>query len=450
VPPPDQKTVLIVGGGISGLAAAYYLSKSGVRPTLIEKAPRFGGLISTEHHLGCAVESGPDSFLLNKTAAIDLIRELGIEDQLITRNEPLHTTYIWRSGQLAALPEGLSMMIPTRIWPVLVSPLLSWGTKLRMGFEWFHSKPHEQREVSVAELVRSHYGQEAVDYLAEPLLAGVYGGDCERMSATEVLGRFVELEARYGSLTRGILQERGRGGGAVFRSLRGGMGQLIETLKAKLDGQCDFVSGTADCLEQIEGGWRLRVHHEQQERWLGASHVVLACTAPVASRLLHNPLLAEIEYTSAATVMFGYDRATLGHPLNGFGFLVPRKERGKLLAATWVSTKFDHRAAAGMAMIRCFTGEGGMVLEDGPLKETMLEELNEKMGITAEPAFTRIHRWPVSMPQYHVGHRQLIQRIEASLPSGVHLVGNAYSGVGIPDCIRIARQVAGRIASASR
>jgi oxygen-dependent protoporphyrinogen oxidase len=437
------RPVVIVGGGISGLATAYYLSQRGIRPTLIEQAARLGGLVHTETIAGNRVENGPDSFLLNKTAAIELIREIGLEGELIPRNEALHATYIWKQGRLQALPEGLSMMIPTRVMPMVRTGLLGWGTKLRMGLDWFRSKAPNAGEVSVAEFVRSHYGQETVDYLAEPLLAGVYGGDCEKMSATEVLGRFVEIERQYGSLTRGVLRERNKGPGAKveFRSLKGGMGQITERLAQLLRDKCDFLTGGVQSLERTAEGWRIGLEGTTIE----AHEVVLACTALTAGRLLHSADLASIEHTSAATVMFGFPRDQVQHPLNGFGFLVPKPERNLMLAATWVNTKFNHRAAADTVLIRCFTGEAGMKLDDAALIAAMLGELKEKMGLVAEPAFTRINRWPNSMPQYHVGHRALVKRIEAALPAGVHLVGNAYSGVGVPDCIRLAKQVAAKI-----
>jgi protoporphyrinogen/coproporphyrinogen III oxidase len=439
----QTKPVVIVGGGISGLATAYSLTKRGIRPTLIEQERRLGGLVHTETIGGNRVENGPDSFLLNKTAAIELIREIGLEADLIPRNEAQHATYIWKQGRLQALPDGLSMMIPTRVMPMVRTGLLGWGTKLRMGLDWFRFRPAAETEVSVGEFVRSHYGQEAVDYLAEPLLAGVYGGDCEKMSATEVLGRFVELERQYGSLTRGVLSERRKGKGtkAEFRSLKGGMGQITARLAELLHDKCDFITGRVETLEPTGDFWRLSLPGATLE----ASQVVLACTAVTAAHLLHSADLARIEHTSAATVMLAFLRADIGHPLDGFGFLVPKRERKLLLAATWVNTKFNHRAAPDTVLIRCFTGEEGMSLEDGALTAAMLEELTEKMGINAKPAFTRINRWPHSMPQYHVGHRALVRRIEAALPPGVHLVGNAYSGVGVPDCIRIAKQVATKI-----
>jgi protoporphyrinogen/coproporphyrinogen III oxidase len=437
-----RSPIVIIGGGVSGLASAYFLAQHGIRPTLIEQAARLGGLVHTETVQGCRIENGPDSFLLNKTAAVELIREIGLEDQLIGRNEDRHATFVWRDGRLQALPEGLSMMIPTRVGPMVRTGLLSWPTKLRMGWEWFRQPAAgDAREMSVAEFVRLHYGQETVDYLAEPLLAGVYGGDAEKMSANEVLGRFVELARKYGSLTKGVLTERGKAAPPEFRSLKGGMGQITAKLAELLQDRCDFVTARAEALQAVDGGWRVRAGAE----WFEAPQAILAGTAVTAAKLLGpqteaGRALGQIEHTSAATVMLGFERAEVAHPLNGFGFLVPKPERKLMLAATWVNTKFDHRATESLVLIRCFTGEAGMQLGDEALTEAMRDELREKMGLRAKPVLVRINRWPQSMPQYHVGHRELVKRIEAALPVGVHLVGNAYSGVGVPDCIRLARQ----------
>jgi oxygen-dependent protoporphyrinogen oxidase len=439
--PTPAHDAIVVGGGLSGLSTAYYLAKRGVRATIVEKERRLGGLIVTESVDGCIVEGGAESYLAAKPWATELIRELGIGDDLIPSNDHRRKTYIWRGGKLLPLPDGLLLMIPTRLGPVLASPLLGWRTKLRMGLEAFHRAEPNQEEVSVAEFIRRHFGQEAVDYLAEPLLAGVYGGDPEKLSASLTLARFVEWERRYGSLTRGVLQERSESTGPIFQSLRGGMGELIDALTAALRGQSDFLTGEVEAMEPLRPGWRVRVNGE----WMEARSVTLACTASAAGELLGSADLTSIEHTSAVTVMFGYRREELNHPLNGFGFLVPKKERKLLLAATWVGTKFDHRTAPGYEMIRCFSGGDALPLDDESLSEKLREELTEKMGVTARPVFVRIRRWPRSMPQYKVGHARLVARIMGSLPEGVHLAGNAYYGVGMPDCVRAGQQAAERI-----
>ena len=224
--------IVIIGGGISGLSTAYYLARGGISSTLIDSRPRLGGVIETEHVEGCTIEAGPDSFLSIKPAAMDLIRELGLAADVIGSNDHLRKTWVWKKGRLVPLPDGLMMMVPTRIMPMVASPLLSWSTKLRMGLELFRAPSPPKEDESVAEFVREHYGQEAVDYLAEPLLSGIYGGNPEALSVTSVLPRFVELAGRYGSLTKGVLAERRAaraqsGSLPLFRTLKGGLGQLV-------------------------------------------------------------------------------------------------------------------------------------------------------------------------------------------------------------------------------
>ena len=222
---------LIIGGGISGLSAAYYLSKAGIRATILEKSPRVGGVIRTTVQQGCVLEAGPDSFIAQKPWAMDLIRELGLADEVIGSNDHLRVTYILKHGRLVPLPDGLMMMVPTKIMPLIGTRLLSWGTKIRMGLEFLRRPKGPQPDRSVYDFLLDHYGQESIDYLAEPLLAGVYGGDPRQMSVNSVLARFVEIESKYGSLTRGVLaMPRPKGSGSLFRTLKGGLQQLVDAL----------------------------------------------------------------------------------------------------------------------------------------------------------------------------------------------------------------------------
>src|SRR5712664_4495171 len=225
-------SIVIVGGGISGLSAAYYLAKAGISSTLIEKRPRLGGVIQTERIDGCLVEAGPDSFLSAKPWALELIRDLGLEGEVIGSNDHLRKIFIRKRGRLVAMPDGLQFLVPTKIAPILTTPLLSWPAKARIALEYFRRPPAAPRQdCSVSEFVADHYGQEAVEYLAEPLLAGVYGGAPEELSVASVLPRFVELEAKYGSLSKGMLAERRPSAAppqALFRTLKGGLGSLIE------------------------------------------------------------------------------------------------------------------------------------------------------------------------------------------------------------------------------
>jgi protoporphyrinogen/coproporphyrinogen III oxidase len=240
--------VAIVGGGISGLSTAYYLAQAGIPSTLIEARPRLGGVIQSEHVEGCVIEAGPDSFLSMKPAAMDLIRELGLADEVIGSNDHLRVTYVWKGGRLVPLPDGLQLMVPTKLIPLLTTRLLGWPTKIRMGMELFHPPGRHPEDQSVADFVASHYGAEAVDYLAEPLLSGIYGGSPSALSIQSVLPRFVELEAKYGSLTKGVLAELKANKAQakrlpLFRTLKSGLGQMVSALAARLEGHTTVLHG---------------------------------------------------------------------------------------------------------------------------------------------------------------------------------------------------------------
>ena len=439
---------LIVGGGISGLSAAYYLNKSGIRPILIEKSPQLGGVIRTDVREGCILEAGPDSFLAAKPWAMDLIRELGLTDQVIGSNDHLRVTYILKNGKLVPLPDGLMMMVPTKFLPLAGTRLLGWNTKLRMGLEYFRQPRGPQPDRSVYDFLLDHYGEESVDYLAEPLLAGVYGGDPRQMSVNSVLGRFVEIETKYGSLTRGVLAApRPNSSGALFQTLKPGLSALINALRPS----ADVLLGTVEALERTNKGFRARV----DGHWLETEHAILATHAGDAANLLRamNAQLADslaaIPYNSSITLSLGYRKDTFGHPLKGFGFLVPKRERKSMAACTWVGNKFNYRVADGMVVLRCFMGGDAMKETDETLVEAACTELRSIMGLEARPVFHNIARWPNAMAQYVVGHEQRLQQIDALLATipGLHLAGNAYRGIGIPDCIKSGKDAATSIVS---
>jgi protoporphyrinogen/coproporphyrinogen III oxidase len=449
---------LIIGGGISGLSAAYYLSKGGGASTLLESRPRLGGVIQTERVEGCVIEAGPDSFLSVKPAALELIRELGLAGDVIGSNDHLRKTFVWRGGRLIALPDGLMMMVPTRILPLLTTGLIGWGTKLRMGLELFRAPKMRAADESVAEFIEEHYGSEAVDYLAEPLLSGVYGGNPCALSVRSVLPRFAELAERYGSLTRGVLAERARArakGPAqpLFRTLKGGLGQMVDAVSRAIAGSAEIRQGRAEAVERTASGFRVRMAGD----WLEAKSLVLACEAHSAAPLLNGvdgrlaELLGMVPYSSSMTVALGFQAADFARPPVGFGFLVPSKDRRKLVACTWVGTKFSHRVPPDKIVARCFLGgmDGAAVLEesDESIVAAVTAELREIAGVTARPVFSRIFRWPRSMAQFTVGHRVRQSEVEARVADipGLHLAGNAYQGIGIPDCIRLGRAAAEKI-----
>ncbi|HUA58874.1 MAG TPA: protoporphyrinogen oxidase [Verrucomicrobiae bacterium] len=453
-------SVVIVGGGISGLSAAYYLAQGGAASTILESRPRLGGVIQTEHVEGCTIEAGPDSFLAAKPAAVELANAVGLGGQVIGSNDHLRKTYVRKGGRLIPLPDGLMMMVPTKILPLVGTRLVSWGTKIRMGMELFRAPKMRPDDESVSRFIAEHYGMEAVDYLAEPLLSGIYGGHPDDLSVRSVLPSFVKLAEQYGSLTRGVLAERARAQAhrngppaPLFRTFKGGLGQLVDAVSSAIRGHAVVRQVRAETVERTAAGFRVRAAGQ----WMESASLVMGCEAHSAAELLRgmDPRLAEVltqtPYSSSVTIALGFDAADFPTPPEGFGFLVPKKERRRLAACTWVGNKFSFRVPPGKIVARCFIGgaEGPAALaeSDETLAAAAATELGEIAGISATPRFTRVFRWPRAMAQPAVGHAARVAEIEqrvAAIP-GLHLAGNAYQGIGIPDCIRLGRQGADRI-----
>jgi protoporphyrinogen/coproporphyrinogen III oxidase len=463
--------VVVVGGGISGLAAAYDLQRNGIETILFESQPRLGGVIETRSWQDCLLDCGPDSFISAKPEALALIKELGLESEVIGSNDHQRTTYILKGGKLVALPEGIMMMVPTKVMPMVRTGLLSWGTKLRMARELLRG-PRTYPDRSVAEFVIDHFGEETLDYLAEPLLSGIYGGDPRELSVNSVLPRFVEMERRVGSLSRAVVSSRsagprskedsrapvgfastdrdaGRGlkSESLFRTLKGGLGTLVEALSRGL--RVEHASVTA--IARTDGN-RFRVLADGQI--LETDHVILAGPAWSAGALARGfdgdlaGLLGAIPYSSSAIVSLIYKAAEFDGMRAGFGFLVPKRERKRLAAGTFVTTKFSFRAPENRIVLRCFfggIGDGGALDEtDESLVAMAREELRSILGLKAAPVHFTVARWPRSMAQYVVGHADRVREIQrrvAAIP-GLHLAGNGYEGIGIPDCIRTGRRAA--------
>ena len=378
---------------------------------------------------------------------------------MIGSNDHLRVTYIVRNGKLVPMPDGLMMMVPTKIWPMVMSPLIGWGTKIRMGLEIFR-KPSPQPERSVAAMIRDHYGQEAVDYLAEPLLSGVYGGDPELLSADAVLEQFVALETKYGSLTKGVLARRAAtavapspstsGPTTLFRTLKGGLIQLTEAIETAIAGKVEVRHESVATIVRDKDGFLLLTGSGECR----AESVIVCTPAWQAGELLKNlnpsaaAGLAAIDYNSSVTVGMIYDRATLPALQNGLGFLVPAKERRRMAACTFVGTKFSHRVPDDKVLLRCFVGGSGIDVPDETLIADISAELRTWLGIDVKPITFTISRWPRAMAQYTIGHKSRVAQIMESIKNepGLALAGNAYEGIGIPDCIRMGKAAAARIA----
>jgi oxygen-dependent protoporphyrinogen oxidase len=449
-----MKRIAIVGGGISGLAAAFALEErrragEALEFVVYESSPRFGGVLFTEQVEGCLIEAGPDSFLTEKPWAADLCRRLGIEDQLIGSNDADRKTYILVKGKLVPMPDGLMFMVPTQLSPAILSSLFSPATKLRVAREWWYPARVSNGDESVAALVERHYGAEMVDRLADPLLAGVYGGEAAQLSVRAVLPRFVEMESKYGSLGRGMLAarknvQRSLPAPSIFSSLKGGMQQLGEALVAKLPAEALRANSPVQAVQRQDRGWVVSAGYASDQ----FDAVIVATPASAAAVLLEIASaelaseLRAISYSSSVTVALGFDQNVRVALPPGFGFLVPRREGKRLLAATFVHNKFPHRAPKDIAVVRCFLGgsrdEQVLQLTDENILNIVRDELRQILGVKADPLFTRLYRWKGAMAQYTVGHLERLQRIEGlvkPLP-GLALAGNAYRGIGVPDCIR--------------
>jgi oxygen-dependent protoporphyrinogen oxidase len=449
-----MKRIAIVGGGISGLAAAFALEErrragDALEFVVYESGPRFGGVLFTEQVEGCLIEAGPDSFLTEKPWAADLCRRLGIEDQLIGSNDADRKTYILVKGKLVPMPDGLMFMVPTQLSPAILSSLFSPATKLRVAREWWYPARASNGDESVAALVERHYGAEMVDRLADPLLAGVYGGEAAQLSVRAVLPRFVEMESKYGSLGRGMLAarknvKRSLPAPSIFSSLKGGMQQLGEALVAKLPAEALRANSPVQAVQRQDRGWVVSAGYASDQ----FDAVIVATPASAAAVLLEIASaelaseLRAISYSSSVTVALGFDQNVRVALPPGFGFLVPRREGKRLLAATFVHNKFPHRAPKDIAVVRCFLGgsrdEQVLQLTDENILNIVRDELRQILGVKADPLFTRLYRWKGAMAQYTVGHLERLQRIEGlvkPLP-GLALAGNAYRGIGVPDCIR--------------
>ncbi len=471
-----MKRITIIGGGIAGLSAAYYTLQrvqEGVEITLLEAGDRWGGKITTERVVNIApegdfvIEGGPDTFIVTKPWAVRLCKELGIADRLRGTNPDKKATYILKNDSLYELPGGLTMMIPTEFGPMIRTGLLSWPQKARMAMDFLMPPASENGEETLGNFVTRRLGRAAYENLIEPLMSGIYAGDGDRLSLQATFPYLRDLELKEGGLIKGALafrRQRAQKGGApapgsrsIFMTPITGLAEIVETLTEVLEdaGVSLVLNATVTRLDHTpDGRWQIELENGEKSVSDG---VILATPAFVAGLLLEKEapelaaVLGEIEYVSTSTVTMAFKESDLPRPLDGYGYVIPRREGRKALACTWTSTKFPHRAPDGYALLRVFIGRAGqeedIAWTEESLAEIARDELSLTLGITAEPLITRVFLWEKAMPQYNLGHPGRLDRITHSLAekTGLALAGNGYGGIGIPDCIRSGELAAEKI-----
>jgi oxygen-dependent protoporphyrinogen oxidase len=458
-------TILVLGGGIAGLAAVRELEAlvPDGEIVLVERERRLGGKILTERVDCFVVEGAPDSFLSRKERGIGLCEELGLRDELVGRRPEHARSFVRVGSELVLLPAGLTGLVPTDLAGLEGSPLLTSEGRARLAAERDLPPAPADGDESIAAFVSRRLGREAYERIVEPLMTGIYGGDGEQLSLQATFPGLRALELEHGSLLRGLdTQSAPASEHPAFVSLQGGMERLVSALVGSLERTPMLTGRQALALRSRGSGFEVELGDGER---IEADGVVVATPAFVTGELLGelDPELAglhvEIPYASSVVVSLGFGAEHVDHPLDGYGYVVPRSEGSDVLACTWSSSKWEGRAPAGSVLLRVYTGRFGRddltVEDDAALVELAREELR-LLGVRAEPTFVRVHRWPRGMPQYVLGHPERLRRIDAALERhpGLALAGAAYRGVGIPDCIHsgeeAARAVAGVLAGATR
>jgi oxygen-dependent protoporphyrinogen oxidase len=471
-----KKRVVIIGGGISGLAAAHHLAEQSKEENLpleifiLEASAHAGGVIRTHRRDGFLLEGGPDAFISEKPEALALSRRLALEKHLIETSDAHRRSFIVRGGKLLPVPEGFQLLAPSRFMPFVTSGIFSWTGKARMALDLILPRRAEAKgdaDESLAAFVRRRLGREALERMAQPMVGGIYTADPELLSLRATMPRFLEMERAHRSLLKAMWHARrkqskveasGTSGArySLFLSFDGGMQMLVDELIARLPAQSVRLNTKVESFAFHEATklWQIRT---QTDEMIEADAVCLALPAYHAASLLRglDASLADeldaIPYASTATVNLAFRRESIMHPLDGFGFVVPFVERRALLACSFSSIKFAGRAPAGHALLRAFVG-GALqpemfALDEEAMTAAVRKDLQELLGITDAPLFTVVEKWPRSMAQYHVGHLERVARIRqrlAAFPT-LRLAGNAYGGAGIPDCIRSGETAADEI-----
>jgi oxygen-dependent protoporphyrinogen oxidase len=463
-----RRRVAIIGGGVSGLAAAHHLQKlaPSIDVQLYEAGSRLGGVIQTVRKDGFLIEGAADNFMTSLPSGIELCKDLGLDDDLIGTNPNGHGADVLAHGRLEPIPAGFMVMAPSRIWPLLSTRILSpWG-KLRAGMELFMPRKDSDEDESLKSFVCRRFGTELFERLVQPLVGGIYTADPERLSVAATMPRFLEMERNHGSLIRGMLASRKTSGKRAekvggarysqFVTLRGGMSRLINALADQLPRDAAHLNCSIDSVRRNGANWELRTS-ARPHRPIAADAVIVAAPAGHASNMLSHvdaeiaDELGSIEYASCAVVSLAFRRDQIGHPLGSFGFVVPLIEEHLILSCSFSSEKYAGRAPEGTVLMRVFIGgacqSGLMRLPDKELIELALWEVTKLLDIDGEPLLRHITRQTHAMPQYHVGHKARVARIEERLklyPS-LALAGNALNGVGVPGCIESGQKAALRI-----
>jgi oxygen-dependent protoporphyrinogen oxidase len=448
--------VLVIGGGVTGLAAAYEVARRGLRPRVLEAASRAGGLIFTDHAGGFTIEAGADSVLTAKPAALELARELGLEPEIQTVRPP-GGAFVLRGRTLFPLPRPSLLGIP-QSWRALAGySLLSPAARARLAIEPLIPSRRDREDESIGSFFRRRFGRAAVDLIAQPLLGGIHAGDIDTLSMQSLFPRLLDTERTHGRVF-GAPAGSSAGpspGASPFASLRGGMGTLVHALARRLGPGAIRYASPVHHIRRIDGGWRAG---EDEAR-----AVILAIPADAAASLLAPidadaaALCARVPYVSTASVALAWPRTAIAHPLAGTGFVVARRHSDvRITACTWVSSKWEDRAPEGTVLLRAFIGGAHdpdvVSLSDDALVAAVRGDLDGVLGITGAPILTRVYRWPHAGAQHIVGHLSRVDALERRLAGhgGLFAAGSGFRAVGIPDCIADARRVAAAAADYAR
>ena len=459
-PSGERLDVAIVGGGIAGLCVAYELAKRSpdLRWRLFEAGGRLGGKVLSErieHDAGCfTVEAGPDAFLAQKPWARELAEELGLGDRIIPINRVPRPVAILNQGRPVDLPDGVQLVAPTKLLPFLRSPLLSPLAKARMGLDLVIPPRQGDDDESVGAFVRRRFGVAALDWLAEPLVAGIYNADPDELSLAATFPHYRALERNYGSVLTGLRVSRNKDAAQspAFLTFRGGMQELTDALVARVSDRANTGAAIDAIRQDADGRFVLNGSHGTAS----AASIVMATPAVVAAQLTAGCApnaaheLGRLRTANAGSIALAYPPGAVRRPLRGYGLIVPRRENAPINAITVASSKFAGRAPVGWTLLRVFFGgarsPATVSLEEDELLSLVTAQLRQLLGIEQAPAFHRIHRWPAGSPQYDVGHLDRLARFEQALPAGLFVTGSPYRGVGVPDIVRAARETAAQVA----